>query len=103
MVKGLFVGAKVRILWSNGWPELEGDEGRIVSRSKNSGIRGDSEWWVAPNKWGTHIAPYASMSGGLIFAPNASQLEPIAPDGEQPLGYSFEKMMSEFGVKEAVK
>ena len=103
MVKGLFVGAKVRILWSNGWPELAGDEGRITSRSPDCGIRGDSEWRVAPNKWGTHIAPYASMGGGLIFAPNASQLEPILPEGAQPLGYSFEQMMSEFGVKEAVR
>lgn len=31
------------------------------------------------------------------------QLEPILPEGAQPLGYSFEKMMSEFGVEEAVK
>lgn len=31
------------------------------------------------------------------------QLEPILPEGAQPLGYSFEKMMSEFGVTEAVK
>ncbi len=31
------------------------------------------------------------------------ELEPILPEGAQPLGYSFELMMSEFGVTEAVK
>lgn len=31
------------------------------------------------------------------------RLEPIVYDGAQPLGYSFEQMMSEFGVAEAVK
>lgn len=31
------------------------------------------------------------------------RLEPILPEGAQPLGYSFEQMMSEFGVTEAVK
>lgn len=34
---------------------------------------------------------------------STSRLEPILPEGAQPLGYSFEQMMSEFGVKEAVK
>lgn len=29
--------------------------------------------------------------------------EPILPEGAQPLGYSFEQMMGEFGVTEAVK
>lgn len=31
------------------------------------------------------------------------ELEPILPEGAQPLGYSFEQMMNEFGVTEAVK
>ncbi len=31
------------------------------------------------------------------------QLEPILPKGAKPLGYSFEQMMSEFGIEEAVK
>ncbi|QHJ82347.1 MAG: hypothetical protein [Caudoviricetes sp.] len=31
------------------------------------------------------------------------QLEPILPEGAQPLSCSFEQMMSEFGVTEAVK
>lgn len=31
------------------------------------------------------------------------QLEPILPSGAEPLGYSYEQMMSEFGVEEAVK
>lgn len=31
------------------------------------------------------------------------ELEPILPKGDEPLGYSFEQMMSEFGVTEVVK
>ncbi len=31
------------------------------------------------------------------------RVEPILPEGAQPLGYSFEQMMSELGVTEAVK
>lgn len=34
---------------------------------------------------------------------DSHEVEPILPDGAQPLGYSFEQMMSEFGVTEAVK
>lgn len=103
MVKGLFVGARVRILYSVGWPELAGQEGRIVQSSDDPGIDGDSEWVVSPDSWGSPIAPYSSPKGGLRFGPNSRQLEPILPDGAQPIGYSFEQMMSEFGVTEAVK
>lgn len=31
------------------------------------------------------------------------RVEPILPEGAQPLGYSFEQMMSEFRIAEAVK
>lgn len=103
MVKGLFVGARVRILWSQGWPELAGKEGRIVATSRNQGLNGDSDWEVAPDCWGSQNAPYPSPMGSDIFGPSSSQLEPILPDGAHPLGYSFEQMMSEFGVKEGVK
>jgi hypothetical protein len=75
-----YVGQRVRILYSNGWPELAGQEGRIVSTARNSGIHGDSEWQVAPDAWGTDIAPRPSLSGGYAFGPNSSQLEPILPD-----------------------
>lgn len=103
MVKGLFVGARVRILWSRGWPELRGLEGRIVAVSDELGISGNCEWVVAPDIWGTPWAPRISDYGAMRFAPNSRQLEPILPEGSQPLGYSFEQMMSEFGVTEAAK
>lgn len=44
------------------------------------------------------------VTDGRIQVPaRLEQLEPILPEGAQPLGYSFEQMMSEFGVAEAVK
>ncbi len=49
---------------------------------------------------------YALIYGSVIIdhGPcNSERLEPILPEGAQPLGYSFEQMMSEFGVTEAVK
>lgn len=98
-----FIGQRVRILWSMGWPELLGQQGRIVGIHPTPGRHGLSEWQVAPDCWGSQEAPRIGDGGGTIFAPNSSQLEPILPDGAQPLGYSFEQMMSEFGVTEAVK
>lgn len=103
MVKGLFVGARVRILWSAGWPELAGNEGKIVGVPADGGLTGKSEWFVAPDCWGTYFAPTEGKGGGDRFGPSSDQLEPILPEGAQPLGYSFEQMMSEFEVAEAVK
>lgn len=103
MVKKLFVGQRVRILWSNSWPELAGEQGVIVAKAEDSGLNGISEWDVKPDCWDDPFAPYLSREGANFFSPNSSQLEPILPQGAQPLGYSFEQMMSEFGVAEAVK
>ena len=41
--------------------------------------------------------------GSKVYLEVSAYVEPILPEGSQPLGYSFEKMMSEFGVEEAVK
>ena len=103
MVKGLFFGARVRILYSMGWPELSGEVGRIIGRSNTKGVDGVSEWCVAPDIWGSHYAPRKGNNGATRFSPNSSQLEPVLHEGAKPLGYSFEQMMSEFGVTEAVK
>lgn len=76
-----FVGQRVRILWSDGWPELKGEQGTIVAKALNAGLRGISEWEVAPDTWGTHKAPHPAPDGGEVFAPNSAQLEPlIKPD-----------------------
>lgn len=73
-----FVGQRVRIKWSEAWPELTGQEGKIVGPSKkrpNDDPR--SEWRVAPDVWGTEIAPPTATKSGKAFAPMSSQLEPI--------------------------
>lgn len=72
-----YVGQRVRILWSIGWPELAGQEGVIVGRSRDAGIYGRSEWWVAPDSWGTYIAPRRGVGGGKNFSPSSNQLSPI--------------------------
>lgn len=57
------VGQRVRILWSNGWPELAGQTGVIVREAYDGGVLGDSEWDVAPDCWGTHLAPRTQPCG----------------------------------------
>ncbi len=89
----LFVGQRVRILRSNGWPEIGGSEGIIISKSSNKGILGDSQWDVAPDQWGSHVAPYPGIGGAEIFGPNESQLEPILPEGSSPSVYTFHQLM----------
>lgn len=71
------VGQRVRIKWSMGWPELAGGTGTIVQRAPHGGRTGLSEWSVAPDVWGTHVAPRPGRLGGTYFAPNSSQLEPL--------------------------
>lgn len=94
-MKRLFVGCRARILYSHGWPSLAGEEGRIVGRSKTPGIRGDSEWLVAPDCWGSYKAPMAGVRGELYFGPHSDQLEPILPDGAGPSKYSYEELIEE--------
>lgn len=94
-----FVGQRVKIKYSYGWPELAGEQGVIVSKSKTAGIRGDSEWYVAPDSWGSYWAPGQSNLGAVKFAPNSDQLEPIVDSGCVPCGMSYEEMMQEFKEK----
>lgn len=90
-----FVGQRVRIKWSKGWPELAGQEGVINGLAGNKGIEGVSEWTVAPDIWGSHRAPSPGLNGGIFFAPNSNQLEPLQPDGAQPSVYSFQELMDD--------
>ena len=83
-MKNLFAGQRVRILWSTAWPELAGKEGRILARDTDGGIDGTSEWRVAPDIWGSELAPREGTSGGQRFAPSSEQLEPILPEGAAP-------------------
>lgn len=94
-----FVGQRVRILYSDGWPELRGQEGKIVGPS-SGGVSGQSNWIVAPKSWGSEWAPCPGRNhGALKFGPNNDQLEPILPEGAQPCGMSYEEMMQEFKEK----
>ncbi len=88
-----FVGQRVRILWSKGWPELAGEEGVVVGVAKDRGIYGVSEWVVSPCCWGTANAPREGKGGGCHFAPSSDQLEPILPEGAAPSVYTFQQLM----------
>lgn len=94
-----YVGQRVRILYSNGWPELAGQEGTVVEPTEDGGLSGASEWRVAPDCWGTHLAPYKCPLGASIFAPNSSQLEPLY-DGHTPV--SWESMKDLWVPEEAL-
>lgn len=89
-MKRLYVGCRVRILYSNGWPELAGREGRIVSDLRaitlgpNAGKAGLS---VAPDCWGSHVAPVESINGGWEFTPMPEQLEPIQDPGREVISW----------------
>lgn len=86
-----YIGQRVRIKWSNGWPELAGVEGTIVGDMiygennilVRSGVekKGTFAYKVAPDTWGTNQAPREGALGGLFFAPTSDQLEPIQPSG----------------------
>lgn len=82
-MSGLFVVQRVRILFSDNWPELKGETGRIVDVCSDGGMTGFSDWMVAPDCWGTPRAPRKGTDGGIRFAPNSRQLEPILPDGHR--------------------
>jgi len=98
-MKQLYVGCRVKILWSNNWPELNGTEGLIVDKdggqyAQVTGWKGD--WIVAPDLWGSEWCPRIEetriefVSWGDkeipvlidirgVFAPASEQLEPILP------------------------
>lgn len=90
-MSGLFVGQRVRILFSKGWPELKGETGRIVDVCSSGGVYGGSDWLVAPDCWGTSLAPRKGTCGGTMFGPNSRQLEPILPDGHRECEEFFKR------------
>ena len=93
------VGDRVRIIFSYGWPELSGQEGRIIEVATDKGVEGISEWRVAPDSWGSYMAPYKGINGAAKFAPNSSQLEPILYDGAQPSEFSYSELMDNLRTK----
>lgn len=92
-----FIDQRVRILWSNHWPELKGQEGRIVGGPDPSRTAPGSEpgdWLVAPDCWGTSLAPTGASTSGR-FSPKSEQLEPILPEGHRPALLSYEELMNQ--------
>lgn len=94
-----FVGQMVKVISVRHQQNqhLVGVEGRVTDLVRN---------FVGPILYGLDTVPirYEERPDGThAFGLAAWQLEPILPEGAQPLGYSFEQMMSEFGVAEAVK
>ncbi|UGL61405.1 hypothetical protein [Xanthomonas phage DMF5-T1] len=93
-MKKLFVGCRVRILYSKGFPELGGQEGRIVGANPGITLQGTpADWAVAPDRWGSWSAPIWHEKAGNRFSPRSEQLEPIQPEGAQPSLYSMEQLM----------
>ena len=83
-----YVGQRVRILWSTGWPELAGQEGVIVAAADGYMVAGArSQWIVAPDAWGSHFSPREGTRGGGRFGPHSDQLAP-AYDGNQLVEWS---------------
>lgn len=83
-----YVGQRVRIKYSNGWPELAGEEGVVEGPSPTAGACGGSQYVVAPRCWGTSVAPKPGRRGTIQFWPNARQLEPILYDGNKTVEWS---------------
>lgn len=100
-----FVGQRVRIKWSEGWPELAGQEGRIVGSGAVIEIgawTGQSAWVVAPDCWGTDIAPYPSLLGAGRFTPISEGLTPIQPSGHRAGDYSLSELLDRCRAGEGV-
>lgn len=82
----LYVGCRVRILYSYTWPELNGTEGLIVGAGDSKDFDdfvlhpgSESDWIVSPDKWGGPI--FEGENGVFLFTPDSEQLEPLLPDG----------------------
>jgi len=91
-----FVGQRVRILYSHGWPELNNQEGRVVALDQvihNGPGAGEQGYHVAPDLWGTHKAPYRGLHGAEVFGPRSEQLEPILPEGHKAGNFSYEELL----------
>lgn len=86
-----FVGQRVRIKWSKGFPELKGEPGRVVRLGNFPTTQGNiADLVVAPDAWGSEWCPYEKATR---FTPFSYQVEPIIPEGYQPCGESYEELM----------
>lgn len=84
--KNLFVGCRVRILYSVSFPEIAGGEGTII-RQLPPGIEStltpgvELHWEVSVDSWGGSMKWQEREGRNVRFCPNSDQLEPILPNG----------------------
>ena len=83
-----YVGQRVRIKWSTGWPELAGEQGVITSTTRDKSWAARADATVAPDRWGTPVAPREGVHGALRFGPSFDQLEPIQPEGHKTVEWN---------------
>lgn len=91
-----YVGQRVRIKWSTGWPALAGAEGEILyvsdgmpCRARQAGMHplgGGTYYGVAPSGQSSNTLP-----GGRLFEPTADQLEPLQPERNKTIAWSDER------------
>lgn len=90
-MKKLYVGCRVRILWSRHWPHLNGKEGVISAVWKGGTYDGlPTDWEVTPKGSSSAWIDVPSPIDGLMgwFCPSSKQLEPIQPEGMQPASWA---------------
>lgn len=93
-----YVGQRVRILWSVGWPELNGTIGVIFASASHGKcpeglpLSFVGEWLVIPNIWpdGHHPAQRSHSGGKCWFTPDSEQLAP-AYDGNEKVSWESMK------------
>lgn len=84
-----FVGQRVRILFSEGWPELAGETGTIeasrvpIAHGADAGSLG---WPVAPDAWCSSRPPCVGVHGAVRLACPERNLQPLY-DGNQAVSW----------------
>lgn len=84
-----FVGQRVRILWSNGWPELRGQCGTVLQIGDWNTVQGARvNYFVVPDTWGSQRAPTPGIFGGHYFGATSDQLEPLTDPGREVIAWA---------------
>lgn len=78
-MKLLYVGCRVRILWSRDYPELAGTEGTIIDSGVEFPDGVTEDWVVRPDAWDNDYQTDGEFDN--YFTPDSDQLEPVLPDG----------------------
>lgn len=106
--KNLFVGCRVRILYSAAFPDIAGQEGTII-RQLQPGIEStltpgvELHWEVSVDSWGGSVKWKEEWGREIRFCPNSDQLEPILPSGlesNEKINELYQPDLSKFKVRE---